>query len=29
VDNTATALGTGPNGEVVNSVSTAIYTGFQ
>ncbi|WP_206212306.1 isopeptide-forming domain-containing fimbrial protein [Wenzhouxiangella sp. XN79A] len=29
VENTATALGTGPNGEVVNSVSTAVYTGFQ
>ncbi|MBY6204951.1 DUF7507 domain-containing protein, partial [Halomonas denitrificans] len=29
VENTATALGTGPNGEVVSSVSTAVYTSFQ
>ncbi len=29
VENTATALGTGPSGEVVSSVSTAVYTSFQ
>ena len=29
VENTATVLGTGPLGEVVSSVSTAVYTAFQ
>ena len=29
VENTATVIGTGPLGEVVTSVSTAIYTSFQ
>ena len=29
VENTATVLGTGPLGEVVTSVSTAVYTAFQ